>query len=264
MVHCYYAKMSVSCRIPRLLLFDIDCTLIRSRPKPPGSKKNGGYLMTALSRAFDKPVTSDEGVVYSGGTDGSLAEEILAINGITRHNCDNYLENITKAFNIMPAIVNERVSQSQLSWYSLPNVNELLDELAIRSDVKLGILTGNLYDIAVIKLKTAGVKLEAFQENGKLFGAFGSDHFVRDELVKIAKCRYSTFIGHSIQPNDIIIIGDSPKDISCAHHNRVPCVAVDTGFYDADQLSHADFVLSGGFSNLNISVNALVNTQHIS
>lgn len=218
--------------------------------------------MTALSRAFDKPVTSDEGVVYSGGTDGSLAEQILAINGITRQNCDKYLENIETAFNIMPGIVNERVTAGQLSWYSLPNVNELLEKLVTRSDVKLGILTGNLYDIAVIKLKTAGVNLEVFQESGRLFGAFGSDHFVRDELVKVAKGRYSKFVGHSIEPNDMVIIGDSPKDISCAHNNGVPCVAVDTGFYDANQLSNADFVLSGGFNDLYASVKALVETKH--
>ena len=253
--------MSASCRIPRLLLFDIDCTLIRSRHPPKSNAKTGGYLMTALSRAFAKPVDIEDGIVYSGGTDGSLARELLQINGITHNNCEKYSDNIKTALDIMPEIVETRVANGQLSWYSLPNVNELLQKLVARTDVKLAILTGNVHDIAVLKLKSAGINAELFKEKGQLFGAFGCDHFIRDELVKIAKRRYCDFLGCGVEPNDMVIIGDSPKDISCAHNNNVPCVAVDTGFYEYKQLSHADCVLVGGFKDIECSVKALTETM---
>lgn len=218
--------------------------------------------MAALSQAFQKPIDREDGIVYSGGTDGGLSEQLLRVNGITRANCENYSENIKNALHIVPKIVETRVSNGQLSWYSLPNVNELLQKLVARTDVKLAILTGNVHDVAALKLKTAGVNVDLFKENGRLFGAFGSDHSVRDELVKIAKSRYCEFLGCSVEPNDMLIIGDSPKDISCAHNNGVPCVAVDSGFYDQEQLSNADYVLVGGFQNLDDSVRALTETMH--
>ena len=173
------------------------------------------------------------------------------------------MKNIETAFEIMPAIVKERVAAGNLSWYSLPNVNELLSKLVGRNDVKLGILTGNLYDIAMIKLETAGINPDHFKEkDGRLFGAFGSDAFARDELVRVARRRYSELLGQAVEPNDLVIIGDSPKDISCAHNNGSPCIAVDTGFFDAQQLGHADFVLQGGFKGLDLTVKALVETMH--
>ena len=166
--------MTATSRIPRLLLFDIDCTLVRSKPRPKEHVKTGGYLMTALSRAFNKPVDKEDGIVYSGGTDGGLAEQLLQVNGITRDNCENYSENIKTALHNVPKVVEARVASGTLSWYSLPNVNELLQKLVVRTDVKLAILTGNVHDVAVIKLKTAGINADLFQENGRLFGAFGS------------------------------------------------------------------------------------------
>ena len=37
-----------------------------------------------------------------------------------------------------------------------------------------------------------------------------------------------------------LIIGDTPRDIACAHADGIRCVAVTTGRYDAGQLTAAD------------------------
>ncbi|CAK8694318.1 unnamed protein product [Clavelina lepadiformis] len=123
------------------------------------------------------------------------------------------------------------------------------------------VFSGNLQSTAVLKLKSAGVNLDLFHvENFGIMGAFGSDHGVRSKLVEIAKERYCKHLGvPDIDPNDMVVIGDSPKDISCAHDNGVPCVAVTTGIYSSKDLEDADYVLDG-FNNLDESVEAIVET----
>lgn len=56
------------------------------------------------------------------------------------------------------------------------------------------------------------------------------------------------------------MVGDTPKDIECAHVNQSPCVAVATGRYNEEQLSDADCVLSS-FEDVNKSVLAMVETM---
>ena len=112
----------------------------------------------------------------------------------------------------------------------------------------------------MIKLETAGVKKDYFMNNS-LIGAFGSDNGDRKKLVEIAKERYCKYLGVcSIDPEDVVVIGDTPKDILCAHANGSPCVAVATGLYKQDQLESADCVLQN-FLDIPTSVTALLETR---
>ena len=124
-------------------------------------------------------------------------------------------------------------------------------------------VSGNVKSVAFLKLRTAGVDVSFFEVDTpeKVLGAFGSDCGDRAKLVEIAKQRYCEFLGISeINPNDVLVIGDTPKDVECAHVNLSPCVAVTTGVYNEKQLSDADFVLSGGFEDIDKSVLAMVDT----
>jgi phosphoglycolate phosphatase-like HAD superfamily hydrolase len=42
-----------------------------------------------------------------------------------------------------------------------------------------------------------------------------------------------------------VVIGDTPRDIACAHADGVRCLAVATGPFSRDQLTGADAVLAG-------------------
>ncbi|XP_076802301.1 uncharacterized protein LOC143446525 [Clavelina lepadiformis] len=244
-------------KVPRLLLFDIDGTLATSRH---AKTQGGASLTTALSSAFEKPIERN-GVVFSGGTDPSITADLLQANGVMKYEWKDYDERIEKAFTILPQIVEKGVAEGSYQWAVLPNVKELLEKLSKRNDVRVALLTGNLQSTAVLKLKSAGVNLDLFHvENFGIMGAFGSDHGVRSKLVEIAKERYCKHLGvPDIEPNDMVVIGDSPKDISCAHDNGVPCVAVTTGIYSSKDLEDADYVLDG-FNNLDESVEAIVET----
>jgi phosphoglycolate phosphatase-like HAD superfamily hydrolase len=66
-------------------------------------------------------------------------------------------------------------------------------------------------------------------------GAFGSDHDRRDALVPIAVAR------HGGEP-DVVVVGDTPRDVACAHAGGARCVAVTTGAHGPDDLRGADAV----------------------
>jgi phosphoglycolate phosphatase-like HAD superfamily hydrolase len=113
----------------------------------------------------------------------------------------------------------------------------LLDWLESQQDVKRGLLTGNYEPIAWLKLTRAGIG-EAFRFGQ---GAFGSDAEDRSALPAIARRRAGTLDG-PYPRQDTIVIGDTPRDISCAHADGLRCVAVATGPFEHEALTEADAV----------------------
>eukprot|EP00960_Hanusia_phi_P045893 757480-Hanusia_phi.AAC.7 len=100
----------------------------------------------------------------------------------------------------------------------LPGVRELLEALKQREDVCVGLVTGNLEEIAWGKMRRLGVE-HLFSD--PRFGGFGSDfcsHSIEDpsldraELVRIASRRR-----RDAQPDEMIVrrfhIGDAPADV---------------------------------------------------
>ena len=127
-----------------------------------------------------------------------------------------------------------------LSGHVAEGVPNLLAELGEREDVICSLLTGNLEPIARIKLARA--RIGGYFAAGQ--GAFGSDAEDRRQLPEIARRR----AGEAGTPHPrtrTVVIGDTPRDIACAHADGVGCVAVATGPYTVEQLVEADGVASG-------------------
>ena len=124
-----------------------------------------------------------------------------------------------------------------LSEFVIPGIPALLESLAGRDDVRLSLVTGNFEPIARMKLRRAG--LGHFFEPGQ--GGFGSDDEDRAALPEIARRRAAP--GGASWPRErTLVIGDTPRDIACAHADGVRCVAVATGPHPAEDLSAADVV----------------------
>jgi phosphoglycolate phosphatase len=119
----------------------------------------------------------------------------------------------------------------------LPGIPQLLGALADHSDHTLGLLSGNFEAVARLKLRRAGI--------GHWFaggvGAFGSDAEDRAALPAIARLRAGS-AGVPCPRRHTIVIGDTPRDIACAHADGVRCIAVATGPYGVDELGSADAV----------------------
>jgi phosphoglycolate phosphatase len=207
----------------KLLLFDIDGTLLLS----------GGAGFRAIDRVLLERfgvAHASRGILPDGKTDPVIFREVLAACGIPGGELARAMEVLTVDYERcfreeMPVSPGARL---------MPGVEELLAALAIRSEVVLGLLTGNLE-------RTARVKLERFGLNRYFrFGAFSSDDEVRERLVPLAVERAERLTGHRIGlGRHVHVIGDTPRDIVCALANGVTAVGVGAARYPARDLAAA-------------------------
>ncbi len=134
----------------------------------------------------------------------------------------------------------------------MPGVRPLLGLLSERSDVVLGLLTGNLEGGARLKLE--------YFDLWRYFsaGAFGGDVVERNHLLPVALDRVAEVHGARFDPADVVIVGDTPFDVAVARAGGARSVAVATGSHDAGALasSGADVVLAD-LSDLDVSLAAL-------
>ena len=120
----------------------------------------------------------------------------------------------------------------------MPGVHDLLERL-VEADTLLGLVTGNIEGAAHIKISRAG--LQRFF----LFGGYGSDSAVRSDLTRAAIARAEALSGHHIDPSQVLVVGDTPRDTEAAHGAGAIAVGVATGEYSVEQLREggADHVL---------------------
>jgi phosphoglycolate phosphatase-like HAD superfamily hydrolase len=203
-----------------LVLFDIDGTLISSgRAGIRGMNRSFERLFGVSEALDDLPV--------AGRTDRAIATEALTRAGQPADNPtvhrlrDAYCQDLPVAL-ADPAIRPRGI---------LPGVVPLLDALAGRPDVVVGLLTGNFASGAAIKLGHFGL-WQRFT-----FGAFGDDHADRRDLVPLAveaaaRAGHPRFSGEAI-----VVIGDTPMDVDCAHAHGARAVAVATGPFSYEVLA---------------------------
>lgn len=112
----------------------------------------------------------------------------------------------------------------------MPGIRELLDALAARGDVMLALLTGNFEEGARIKL--------GYFDLWRYFrcGAFGDDASDRNLLVPFAVRRAQACGLPAIPLSDVLVVGDTPADVACAHAGGARAVAVATGSSSVEQL----------------------------
>lgn len=204
----------------RLLLFDIDGTLVRCGPQI------GPIFMGALKRTFGR-TGNVRAYDFGGRTDTEAVIDLMTGTGIPRDEVEGRLGEVRSHYGDLL----ERLDPEQMRL--LPGVVELLDELTAAEDVCVALLTGN-WEIG------ARAKLEPFGLNRFFdFGAFGEDGVRRNELVPVAVERAARRLGVPPKPNDVVIIGDTVRDIACGHAHGVPVLAVATGFTPDHRLEEA-------------------------
>ena len=112
----------------------------------------------------------------------------------------------------------------------------------------LGLLTGNVAAGADLKLGHFGIR-------GYFgVGAFGSDSENRNALLPIALRRAQELTGIEFQPRQVVVIGDTPRDIECAREHGATSVGVATGPYSREKLE------TGGASHV---VDDLADTEGV-
>lgn len=199
----------------RVLLFDIDGTLLVTH--------GGGSdaIKQVLRDDFEvkNPCTN---VNFSGRTDKSLLEEILVRNNLpVTQQSFSRLRN--RYVSLLPTILDSRGGRV------LPGAIELLERLHRRSDLVCHVMTGNLHETAIIKLKFFGL-LHYFDE------IFGGEHDSdRDDLARRTAAAIRSRHGELASQN-MIVIGDTPADIQCGHSVGAQVLAVCSGSHDRNEL----------------------------
>jgi phosphoglycolate phosphatase len=214
---------------PRLILFDIDGTLVLTR----GAGREATKLaMQEVFGAVGEIATH----FFGGKTDWQTLVELLSVLGFTSDDVQRmmpvynrvmgrHLANLIDHYPVLPC----------------PNALEVVQYLHQHESALLGLVTGNVSSAAPIKLRAAGFDPSLFP-----IGAYGDEALERDDLPAMAMARAIEHYGHPLQPDQVVVIGDTPADIQCARALGAVAVGVLTGSGTREQLeaTNPDFLLN--------------------
>jgi phosphoglycolate phosphatase-like HAD superfamily hydrolase len=206
-----------------LWLFDIDGTLLDT----------AGAGMSALREATAVLFGSDAPPLdLAGATDLGVVAEIFV-----HHGAEATESSVAGFFEVYLDCLGRNLRDARFQPRLLPGVCELLDELAARQ-VTVGLLTGNHEEGARMKVRRFDL------EHHFAFGAYGGEHADRNRLGPLAWRRAEAYAGRSFSAEQILVIGDTPKDIACAAAMGARCLAVATGHCARSELSGAHRVVN--------------------
>ncbi len=214
----------------KLVLFDIDGTLVNTHGAGSRSFRRAMLQVYGETGPMD---TYD----FHGRTDPQIARELLHMAGFEDARIDPALPLLWEAY---LRELKVELARPDADTRVLPGVYTALDRLHQTGDHLVALLTGNIAPGA--RLKLGAVDLwKRFD-----FGAFGSDHERRDRLPAVAVRRAKERTGIDFRGRDIVIIGDTPFDVTCGRELGVWAVAVATGKHSVAELEEAgaDVVLT--------------------
>jgi phosphoglycolate phosphatase len=219
----------------RLVLFDIDGTLLRT-----GNRVHGRSIVQACQEITGHDITKHFGSVDAGGrTDRYIVSELLRRCGFSQDAIDSMFDAIASR---SIELTGAGLAQPDPGWV-LAGSSELIRALT-DCGAAVGLVTGNLPRIAELKLACAGL-WNAFAAQVPLIAGFGDLSEDRNDLTRSALAQAQTAISAHLSGDDVVIVGDTPRDIDCARAIGATCVAVATGRYSVDDLrSYAD--VAGG------------------
>src|SRR5260221_3296529 len=203
----------------RLVLFDIDGTLLLGK----------GSGRAATERAM-REVFGTIGALaeyrFAGKTDWYTLVEVLTAEGFSEEHIAGVLAHYSE---VLVRHMHDVIDNYPV--HALPGALELVNALAVRDDLMLGLLTGNVPQMADLKLRTTGFDPSAFS-----IAVYGTEARIRRELAPIALARAEDRSGTAFAASDVIIIGDTADDIDCAHSIAARVIAVTTGFVTRAEL----------------------------
>lgn len=203
----------------QICLFDIDGTLLNTL----------GAGRAAMEAALESEFGAGgpaEGISTAGRTDRAIVLDLFAYHGIEPDD-GNWSRFLRAYLQQLPGHLAMRAG------LVFPGVRELLEQLARRDNVAVGLLTGNFR-------KGAGIKLQHYELYGHFgFGGFGDHHHDRDDVAREAIRQVEKRFNGEVSPERIWVIGDTPADVQCGRAVGARVVAVGTGVHPGEDLRAA-------------------------
>ena len=231
----------------RLILFDIDCTLIDAHGA------GGRAIMRAILDVYgvegelgdysfhgrtDPGIIRDladlwgagdpEAVVgrYEGETQPQVVHDLAERLGAPADHIDALVDACIARY---VELLAGELAAGEVE--TLPGIKELVTALAADRRALVGLLTGNVEEGARLKLEPTGL-YQLFK-----VGAYGSDSALRADLPAVAVARAEALTGRRYAGKDVVVIGDTPADVECGASIGVTAVAVATGRHGAEELA---------------------------
>lgn len=207
----------------KYLVWDIDGTLIKTGRAGLHALKQTMLDLYLVETEFDFPA--------GGRTDRFISYELLKkVPHIPLQEHDHHSTQILNYYEeILPAFLLKYQGEV------MPNITEILDFISPQQSTYIStLLTGNTLKGALAKMDRYGLK-NYFDFS---LGVFGDNSTCRNELAQQFLQNIQK-LQPQINPNDIIIIGDTLHDIECAQHIGAKCIAVATGSVSLNTLEKA-------------------------
>ncbi|MGC2191497.1 MAG: HAD family hydrolase [Candidatus Dormiibacterota bacterium] len=205
---------------PAAVLFDIDETLVHT----------GGAGARSWAYAFDKlyGVEADIGKHTSAGeTDPEVGTETFeAVLG--RQPSPSEMVAVYAQYLLHLA---EDIWTSK-DYRVFDGVEDTLTRLSA-AGIILGVVSGAMEGAARTKMMPGN--LNRFF----IFGAYGSDSPDRAELTKLAIEKAGRLHGKVLSRKEVMVVGDTPRDMEATNRAGGTSVGVATGHYSAEQLKEA-------------------------
>ncbi|MDN3029690.1 haloacid dehalogenase-like hydrolase [Streptomyces sp. S.PB5] len=209
--------------MPRLVLWDIDHTLIDTRGV--GRELSAAAFLQTTGQVMRAQAKID------GITEPVIFRETAKLHGLstTRADFERFARALTEEHLKRSAELRER-------GHALPGAAAALDALEDAAGIRQTVVSGNIRPVSEIKLQVFGLDRNILWE----LGAYGEDNDVRAELVRLCLRRADAAV------EEAVLIGDTPADVEGAHANGVRVIAVASGRSDEAALrdAGAEVVLS--------------------
>jgi phosphoglycolate phosphatase-like HAD superfamily hydrolase len=231
----------------RLVLFDIDCTLIDAHGA------GGRAILRAIKDVYGVEGAlgdysfhgrTDPGIIadlarlwgagepgevvgrYEGETQPQVVHDVAERLGVPAGAIDRLVDDCIARY---VDLLRDEITRVEVE--TLPGIRELVTALAADRRALVGLLTGNVVEGARLKLEPTGL-FSLFK-----VGAYGSDSALRADLPAVAVARAEALDGRRYAGKNIVVIGDTPADVECGASLGVTAVAVATGRHTVDELA---------------------------
>ena len=216
---------------PTVLLFDVDGTLVTT----------GGVGRRALEIAFERSFGRRDACRtfrLDGMTDRAIVR--TGLQAIAVEPTEALIDQILVDYLLVLA---EEVSAAPDATYRVhAGMGATLDAAGARREVAVGLGTGNIREGARIKLERVSI-YDRFS-----FGGFGCDAEDRTALIRRGAERGAALLGAPVEECRVVVIGDTPKDVTSATAIGAESIGVGTGSFTPEQLVAAG--ATRAFNNL--------------
>jgi phosphoglycolate phosphatase len=202
----------------RLLLWDIDGTLMLSKGVGKRAMERAFFEQYGVEQAFD-------GIGFAGGLDLHFVEQALHKHGM------DVPEDLSPFWTVYSQALAEELVGPET--YLTPGAMEVLERAERDERFYNAVGTGNVE-------QGARIKLDVFDLN-RFFpvGGFCDGRMERYEMLQAGVENSKRYYGVDFAPEDVIVIGDTVKDIDAARKIGAQVIAVSTGGHSYEMLEAA-------------------------